>query len=221
MSHSQGRPTAEASTSALGGASAPDPPPSDILPDPAFAIDCARFFAARLQGPAEAREAVLSALASGEPYPLAGVAWTAGPEAGLSRALSRRIGLLAEVIRAALRVCADAYEARALPSRLDRARRVLVADTLLTFCYELAADLPEPGGERVRALLPTVIGSRGFLADLVSGIPVERRAPRWSEPESGGEPERAAGASAFLEVALRELGASLEPETTRAIRAIA
>jgi hypothetical protein len=202
---------------------------STLAPDPAFARECSRLFAARLRGPAEAREAVLSALAAGEPYPLAWAAFTAGPSTGLSPACARRLGLLAEVVRAAILVCADAYEGRALPSRLDRARRVLVADTLLTFCYELAADLPEPGGEKVRALLLRVIGTRGFLARLASGPRIEPAVSvgmacdsHGGEDGSGSPPsrEQVAGASAFLVGALGQLGASLESETVRTILAI-
>lgn len=134
-----------------------------------FTRECASFFAARLQGPPDARGAVLLALQRGEPYPLA---WTACLEAegrGRSRSRSRRVGLVAEVLRAALEVCAEIYRQVPLRTRLERARRVLVADTLLTFCYELAAEIPRPEGDTVRGLLADLFGPHGFLEELTSG----------------------------------------------------
>jgi len=166
--------------------------------DAAFAGLVAGFFAARLRGPVEARAAVLATLEAGAPYPLVQIASAAGPALGAARDSSRRLGLLAEVLRAGLGVCLAAYRQDPLPERFGRAMRVLVADTLLTFTWEVAADLPDPGGDSVRRLLAKTVGAEGFLGALTS---------------SGGprtDPERAA--SVFLGGALLELAAAAVPE---------
>ncbi len=189
----------------------------------AFAEDVRQLFAARLQGPAEARAAVLTALAAGAPYPLARVALTAGPALGVPVSFSRRLGLLAEVLRAALHVCAAAVRQEPLPGRSERAMRVLVADTLLTFVYELAADLPDAGGAGVRALIGRTLGtggSLGWLATAAAGAPF--LASELDRAALEAEPDRAA--SGFLGEALLDLasatrgGAALDPAVTLEIR---
>lgn len=185
--------------------------------------ECRSFFAARVAGPPDAREAVLEALAAGAPYQLAQAALEAASELGLSVSRVRRIGLIAEVLRAALRVCAAAYEQQPLPTRLDRARRVLVADTLLTFAWELAADLPQDDAAVVSEILARAAGRRGFLAHLVSG------GGKRSDPERGGPPDAEHGgpldpnraAADFLVGALRRLAPGASPETEERLRAAA
>jgi hypothetical protein len=156
-----------------------------------FSDGVTRFFGARLRGPAEARSAVLAALEAGAPYPLARIASAVGPALGIARDAAHRLALLTEVVQAALSVCVAAYQQSPLPGRLDRAMRVLVADTLLTFAWEVAADLPEPGGDEVRLRLAEALGPQGFLGALTSCD-----GPR-------ADPERAA--SVFLGAALLEL----------------
>jgi hypothetical protein len=136
-----------------------------------LARECADFFAARLKGPEEARAAVLGALARSEPYPLVQRALSRASREGLSRRQAYRVGLIAEVLRTAMVVAEEAYAGEFLPSRLARARRILVADTLLTFLYELTADLSDDVGSRVRALLSGLLGNGGFLGALAERGP--------------------------------------------------
>jgi hypothetical protein len=199
-------------------------PASDGGPEGAAVADeVERFIAARLQGPAEARAAVLEALGRNAPYPLAPIAQTAGTAIGVPGSVSRRVGLLAEVLRATLCVCAAAVRQEPLPGRAERAMRVLVADTLLTFTYELAADLPEAGGPAIRASLGQALGTSGALGWLANaatrplsiGSLVDRAAME-------AEPDRAA--SGFLGGALLELafsareGVALDPALVLEIR---
>jgi hypothetical protein len=156
------------------------------------------LFAARLRGPAEARAAVLAALEGAAPYPLARIAVLAGPDLGIPLPTARRLGLLVEVVRVALAVCGSAYRSEPLPERLDRAMRVLVADTLLTFAWELAADLSEPAGTAVRHRLARDLGAGGFLQALASG-----GGPR-------ADPERAA--SVLLGGVLLDVAEAARPE---------
>ncbi|MFN2431204.1 MAG: hypothetical protein ABR599_00015 [Gemmatimonadota bacterium] len=137
-------------------------PEAQDAPPAEFARECRAFFARRLQGPAEARAAVLAALAEGEPYALAWAVRRAGSRA-------RRLGLVAEVVRAALRTGAAALDGPPPEPRLERARRVLAADTLLTFAYELAADLGGEEGEAARRLLGAALGAEQ-LEDPAGGL---------------------------------------------------
>ncbi|HEY7460659.1 MAG TPA: hypothetical protein VIC59_02130 [Gemmatimonadota bacterium] len=169
---------------------------------PELANDLLDVFAARLRGPAEARAAVLAALAEGAPYPLARIAAADGRALGVPASAVRRLAALAEVVRAALRVCAAAVRQDPLGSRPERAMRVLVADTLLTFAHELAADLPEIGGGAVRALLARTLGAAGPLGELAATAAADGHQRAALERE----PDRAA--STFLDDALRALAAA-------------
>jgi hypothetical protein len=179
---------------AAGGGAGVGPELAEHLPD---------LFAARLRGPADARAAVLAALAEGAPYPLARIAAADGRALGVPSSAVRRLAALAEVVRAALRVCAAAVRQDPLGGRPERAMRVLVADTLLTFAHELAADLPGVGGGAVRALLARTLGAAGPLGDLAAAAAADS-GPRRAALER--EPDRAA--STFLDDALRELAAA-------------
>ncbi|MBA2563932.1 MAG: hypothetical protein H0V09_00740 [Gemmatimonadetes bacterium] len=150
--------------------------------DPALARACARFFARRLTGPAEARSAVLDALVRGEPYSFARRALSGAAAAGISRHSALRLGLIAEVARATLRTCAEACAADPLPTRMQRARRVLAADTLLTFSWELAAAVEAERASTVRDALARLLGARGLLASGLGRSPGDR--------EAGGAMER-------------------------------
>jgi hypothetical protein len=180
---------------------------SDAADGVAFPEEVEGFFAARLQGPAEARAAVLEALQRNAPYPLAHIALTAGTALDVPGSVSRRVGVLAEVLRATLSVCAAAVRQEPLPGRAERAMRVLVADTLLTFTYELAADLPDAGGSAIRAMLGRALGTAGSLGWLATTAPrpLSIRA-LVDDAAVEAEPDRAA--SAFLGGALLELASS-------------
>jgi len=138
-----------------------------------------------LRGPVDARRAVLAALAAREPWPLARAAVERARAAGVPRARALRLGLVTETLAAALHTSALAHRGDPLPTRLDRARRVLVADTLLTLCWELAAGLSDAAFPALAGELKRAAGGAGFLAGLASG--------------RGEPPDPDAAASAFLD----------------------
>lgn len=178
----------------VGAAAGGGPPP------PAFARDCRRFFAARLQAPPGATAAVLGALELGAPYPLAWAAALRARELGVPRARALRLGLVAETLRAGLRTCDKVCRGEPLPSRIERAERVLAADALLTLAYELSADLGGPEGRAARLGLQSACGA--FFSRLASA-PRGHGAPA-AVSGSGCASDRAA--SEFLEAALRAEG---------------
>jgi hypothetical protein len=137
-----------------------------------------------LHGPADARRAVLASLAARSPWPLARRAVHRGREIGAAPGAALRLGCLAEALGAGLETCALAHGGAPLPARLQRARRVLVADTLLTLCWEIASELPERAFPAVAAGLKEVVGD-GFLARVAAARPPP--------------PDPAASAAAFLD----------------------
>jgi hypothetical protein len=85
--------------------------------------------------------------------------------------------------------------------------RVLVADTLLTFAYELAADLPDPGGAAVRRRIGRALGTEGSLGWLAGAVAAGASAGSLIDGTAlDAEADRAA--SGFLGGALLELAAA-------------
>lgn len=180
------------------GPTAPPSAPADAVdvrnpaaPPAGFVSDCRAFFERRLSGPHEARGAVLEALAGGEPYPMGWRLVRAGGQ-GVSAATLFRAALFSEVAAAAFRACVAAHAGPRSDARLERARGVLAADALITFAWELAADLGGEEGARARKRLAAALGANGFLGAL----------------GAEGRPDAAAAAAAFANELNEIIGAA-------------
>ena len=90
--------------------------------------------------------------------------------------------------------------------------RVLVADTLLTFAFELAADLPDPGGAAVRRRLGAALGTEGSLGWL-AGVAAGASSATVDVDRILIESEADGAASSFLGGALLEFASGGAGET--------